>query len=157
MSGMYEALLFVHSWLRWAVLLLGVYAFARAAAGRFTRRPWTPVDDKAGRSFVIALDLQVVFGLLLYFFFSSFTMAAWRDMGGAMADAVIRFWAVEHVVGMLVATAFVHVGRVRVRKASDSPRKHFMAAIFFGLALVLMLVSTPWPFGNVDRPWLRGI
>ena len=157
MVRMYDALLVGHSWLRWAVLLLGIYAFARAAAGRFTRRPWTPTDDAAGRSFVISMDLQVVFGLLLYFFYSSFTVSAWRDMADTMADAVIRFWAVEHVVGMLVATAFVHVGRVRIRKAADSPRKHFIAAIFFGLALVLMLISIPWPFGSIDRPWIRGI
>ena len=157
MSGMYEALLLAHSWIRWAVLLLGIYAFVRAAAGRFTRRPWTPTDDAAGRWFVISVDLQVLIGLLLYFFYSSYTMAAWRDMAGAMADAVIRFWAVEHVVGMLAATAFVHVGRVRIRKASDSQRKHFVAAIFFGLAIVLMLISIPWPFGSIDRPWMRGI
>ena len=157
MSGMYDALLLVHSWLRWAVLLLGLYAFARAASSRFTRRPWTPADDAAGRSFVISVDLQVLFGLLIYLFYSSFTMAAWRDMAGAMADAVIRFWAVEHVVGMLVATAFVHIGRVRIRKAPDSARKHFVAAVFFGLALVLMLISIPWPFGSIDRPWIRGV
>ena len=96
-------------------------AFARAATGRFTHRPWTPADDAAGRWFVISVDIQVLLGLLLYFFFSSFTMAAWRDMAGAMADEVIRFWAVEHVIGMLAATAFVHVGRVRIRKTSDSP------------------------------------
>jgi ABC-type Co2+ transport system permease subunit len=82
-------------------------------------------------------------------------MAAWRNMAGAMADDVIRFWAVEHVVGMLAAIAFVHVGRVRIRKTTDSRRKHFLAAIFFGLALVLMLVSIPWPFGSIDRPWIR--
>ena len=157
MAGMYDALLVAHSWLRWIVLLLGVFAFARAAAGRFTRRPWTPTDDAAGRWFVISVDLQVLVGLILYFFFSSFTMSAWRDMAGAMADAVIRFWAVEHVVGMLAATAFVHVARVRIRKAQDSPRKHFLAAIFFGLALALMLVSIPWPFGSIDRPMIRGI
>ena len=152
---MYDALIAAHSWIRWAVLLLGAYAFVRSAASRFTRRPWTPADDAAGRWFVISVDLQVLIGLLLYFFFSSFTMAAWRDMAGAMADDVIRFWAVEHMIGMLVATAFVHVGRVKIRKAADSPRKHFLAAIFFGLALVLMLVSIPWPFGSVDRPWVR--
>ena len=154
---MYDALIAAHSWIRWAVLLLGIYAFVRSAASRFTRRPWTPADDAAGRWFVISVDLQVLVGLLLYFFFSSFTMSAWRDMAGAMADDVIRFWAVEHTIGMLVATAFVHVGRVKVRKAADSPRKHFLAAIFFGLALVLMLVSIPWPFGSIDRPWIRGI
>ena len=157
MSRMYDALILAHSWIRWAVLLLGIFALARAASGRFTRRPWTPADDAAGRWFVISVDLQVLIGLLLYFFYSSFTMSAWRDMAGAMADAVIRFWAVEHVIGMLAATAFVHVGRVRIRKAPDSSRKHFVAAIFFGLALVLMLISIPWPFGSIDRPWIRGI
>jgi hypothetical protein len=157
MSGMYDVLIVAHSWLRWIVLLLGAVAFARAASSRFTRRPWTPTDGIIGRWFVISVDLQVLIGLLLYFFFSSFTMAAWRNMAGAMADDVVRFWAVEHAIGMLVATAFVHVGRVRIRKAADSPRKHFLAAIFFGLALVLMLVSIPWPFGSIDRPWIRGV
>jgi hypothetical protein len=154
---MYDALIVAHSWLRWVVLLLGAYAFARSAASRFTRRPWTPADDAAGRWFVISVDLQVLVGLLLYLFFSSFTMSAWRNMAGAMADAVIRFWAVEHLIGMLAATAFVHVGRVKIRKATDSPRKHFLAAIFFGLALVLMLASIPWPFSTAGRPMLRGL
>ena len=155
--AMYDLLLVVHSWLRWAVLILGLVAFARSAASRFTRRPWTPADETVGKWFVISVDLQVLVGLLLYFFFSSFTMSAWRNMAGAMADDVIRFWAVEHTIGMLVATAFVHVGRVKVRKAADSPRKHFLAAFFFGLALVLMLASIPCPFGSMDRPWIRGI
>ena len=157
MGGMYDVLIVAHSWIRWAVLLLGLYAFARSASGRLTQRPLTPVDDATGRWFVISVDIQVLIGLLLYFFFSSYTMAAWRKMADAMADDVIRFWAVEHVVGMLAATAFVHVGRVRIRKATDSRRKHFAAAIFFGLALVLMLISIPWPFGSIDRPWIRGI
>ena len=156
MSGMYDALIVAHSWIRWVVLVLAMVAFARAATGRFTRRPWTPADDAAGRWFVISVDIQVLLGLVLYFFFSSFTMSAWRDMAGAMADKVIRYWAVEHAIGMLVATAFVHIGRVRIRKTSDSSRRHFLAAIFFGLALVLMLISIPWPFGSVDRPAFRG-
>ena len=74
-----------------------------------------------------------------------------------MADAIIRFWAVEHVIGMLVATTFVHVGRVRIKKTTESRRKHFAAAIFFGLALVLMLASIPWPFSAAGRPMIRGL
>ena len=154
---MYDALILAHSWIRWVVLLLGAVAFVRAASGRFTRRPWTPTDDAASRWFVISVDIQVLIGLVLYLFFSSFTMSAWRNMAGAMADAVIRFWAVEHLVGMIAATAFAHVGRVRIRKSTDSTRKHFVAAIFFGLALVLMLVSMPWPFSAAGRPTFRGI
>lgn len=152
---MYDALLLIHSWLRWLVLIAGAVAFIRALAGRFGRRSWTPADDAAGRWFVIAMDSQVLIGLVLYLFFSSFTMAAWRDIGGSMGDAVIRFWAVEHLVEMIAATAFVHAGRVRVRKTSGSTRKHFMAAIFFGIALALMLLSIPWPFVSAGRPMIR--
>jgi uncharacterized membrane protein YozB (DUF420 family) len=155
MSGMYAALIFAHSWIRWVVLLLGLIAFVFAASGRFRRRPWTSRDEAAGRWFVIAVDIQVLLGLVLYLFFSSFTMPAWRNMADAMADAIIRFWAVEHLVGMLVATAVAHVGRRRIRKTTDPTRKHFAAAIFFGLALVLMLVSMPWPFSAAGRPVFR--
>ena len=157
MSGMYEALIVVHSWVRWVVLLAGIVAFVRGASGRLTRRDWKPADEAAGRWFAISVDVQVMLGLLLYFFFSSFTKSAWRDMAGAMADAVVRFWAVEHMIGMLAATAFVHIGRVKVRKASNPSRRHFLAAIFFGIALVLMLISIPWPFGSIDRPAFRGL
>ena len=45
---MYDLLLFAHSWLRWLVLLAALAALARAIGGVSTRRPWTPVDDRAG-------------------------------------------------------------------------------------------------------------
>ena len=154
-AAMYELLVIAHSWFRWVVLVSGIIAFARAVAGRFERRSWSPADDTASRLFVISVDIQVLVGLVLYLFLSPYTMSAWRDIGGAMGDAVVRFWAVEHVVGMLAATAFAHVGRVRIRKTTDATRKHFMAAMFFGLALVLMLVSMAWPFTTVSRPLLR--
>ena len=63
----------------------------------------------------------------------------------------------QWVLVLLVATAFVHVGRVRIKRASEPSRKHFSAAIFFGLALVLMLASMPWPFSTAGRPMIRGI
>ena len=54
---MYELVLLVHSWLRWAVLAAGL---AAAFGGRSR-------DDTGGKWFVILLDLQIVLGLLLYF------------------------------------------------------------------------------------------
>jgi hypothetical protein len=45
---MYDFVLFAHSWLRWLVLLAALAAVARAVSGVSTRRPWTPVDDRAG-------------------------------------------------------------------------------------------------------------
>jgi hypothetical protein len=148
------AVLTLHSWLRWLVLMTGVVAFARAAAGASGRKPWKPADDRAGFWFVTALDAQVLLGLILYAFLSPITHAAFGDFGAAMKNPGLRFWAVEHVFGMLIGVALAHIGRVRARK-TDSLRRHKVAAIFFGLALAVILASIPWPGTPNGRPLLR--
>ena len=150
----YAAVLTLHSWIRWLVLLTGFAAFGRAAAGASGRKPWRPSDDRAGFWFVMALDTQFLLGILLYAFLSPFTHQAFGDFGAAMKNPGLRFWAVEHVVGMFLGLAFAHIGRARTRK-TDSLRRHRVAAIFFGLALAVILASIPWPGTPNGRPLLR--
>ena len=95
---MYSAVLIVHSWLRWVVIVAGLYAAARGLLGGSRHASWTPADDRAGFWFVMFLDLQLTIGLVLYLFLSPFASAALHDIGGAMKDPVLRFWAVEHVL-----------------------------------------------------------
>src|SRR5262245_45187668 len=97
---MYSGILLIHSWLRWAVLLLGLAAFARALTR--AHRPWTPTDQSVGRWFTITLDVQILLGALLYFVLSPFTSAAFQDVGAAMGNSGLRYWLVEHVFGMVV-------------------------------------------------------
>jgi hypothetical protein len=153
---MYTSVLFVHGWLRWLVLLAGLLALVSAIIGVNTRRPWTPDDDKAGLWFTIALDLQMLIGLILYGALSPVTAGALIDMAAAMKDAPTRFFAVEHPVGMIVAIALAHIGRVRIRKATDSESRHKRALVFFGLSLLILLLSIPWPIGPGARPLFRG-
>jgi hypothetical protein len=148
----YLATLALHSWVRWLVVLTGLAAFLRAVCGG--SRAWTGGDDRAGFWFVMLLDLQVLIGLALYVWLSPITHDAFRDVGAAMTSASLRFWAVEHGFGMLVGLALAHVGRVRIRKAEPS-RRHRVAAIFFGLALIAILASIPWPGTPNARPLLR--
>lgn len=154
---MYTPLLVLHSWIRWVVLLLGLIAIARAVAGVQTRRPYTPVDDSRGRLFVISLDVQFLVGLVLYLWASPFTTAAFLDFGAAMRNGPLRFFVVEHLFGMVAALGFAHVGRVRLRRATDSAQRHKTALIFFGLALALILISIPWPGLPAGRPLFRGL
>jgi hypothetical protein len=149
---MYVTLLVAHSLLRWVVLLLAVVALARALGGWLGARQWTPADESAGRFFLLSFDLQVLVGLLLYVAFSPMTQAAFQDFGTAMGNTVLRFWAVEHIFGMLVAVALAHVGRVRARRLTAPVAKHRTVAIFFGLALVAVLLTIPWPFMPAARP-----
>jgi cell division protein FtsW (lipid II flippase) len=150
---MYSLILLLHSWLRWAVLLAGFVVVARALARG--GRPWTPTDERAGSWFVITLDLQLLLGALLYFALSPIMRLAFDDFGAAMRTSGIRFWAVEHLFGMVIGIALAHVGKSRIRKAATDARRHRLALIFFGLALLAVLVSIPWPAMPNGRPLFR--
>jgi hypothetical protein len=93
---------------------------------------------------------------VLYFGLSPITRAAMQDFGAAMGNSMLRFWAVEHILGMVIAVALAHVGRVRVRKTTDPLRRHKLAAIFFGLALIAIFATIPWPGMPAGRPLFRG-
>jgi len=75
---MYDFVLLAHSWLRWLVLLAALIAVARAVSGVSTRRPWTPVDERAGLWLTAGLDLQMLLGLVL----SAWVFAShWANLG----------------------------------------------------------------------------
>jgi hypothetical protein len=154
---MYSAFLLVHSLLRWVVVIAGLVILARAIGGLSGGREWRPGDAAGIRWFSIALDLQFVIGLLLYAWLSPFIRDAWADMAATMRNAPLRFFAVEHIVGMLIGLALAHVGKGKIAKATDAARKHKLALIFFGLAMVVILLSIPWPGTPGGRPLLRGL
>lgn len=148
----YAAVLILHSWLRWVVLAAGLIAWVRSAFG--SSKAWTRTDERAGFWFVTTLDLQLVLGLVLYFLLSPTTAAVMRNFGAAMKDPALRFWAVEHTFGMIIGVALAHIGRVRARRG-DGWRRHRTTAIFFGLALLAIAISIPWPGSLQGRPLLR--
>jgi hypothetical protein len=149
---MYLTLLFFHSWLRWLALIAGVGA-TFTALGKGDAR--LKSAERWGLIFLIAVDIQLLLGLLLYGVFSPYTAAAMRDFGAAMRDPVLRFWAVEHLTMMLSAVILVHVGRVLARKTADADKKRKRLLICFGLAVLLMLLGMPWPGMAVARPLFR--
>ena len=150
---MYSAMLTLHSWLRWLVLILGVVAIARAASASRARQ-WTRGDDRATLWFTIALDLQLLLGVLLYFALSPITKSALQNMGGAMKIATVRYWAVEHPFGMAAALVLAHVGRARLRRLPDE-RRGRTALVFIVLALVVIAATLPWPGRPYGRPLFR--
>ena len=151
----YSSALWLHSLLRWAILVSGAAAWFLSISGASGRRPWTGKDEMWGTIFIITLDMQFLVGLGLYTFLSPITTIAFQDFAGAMRNANLRFWSVEHIAGMIVGIALAHIGRVKVQKASTDLSKHVMATIFFGLALVAIIGSIPWPGETVGRPLIR--
>lgn len=152
---MHPLTLTVHSLIRWAIVIVGIVAVVRAVMGARGGRPWTQLDDRLGLIFTSAMDLNLLLGLLLYFLLSPLTKSALQDMGAAMGNSGLRFFAVEHALLMIIAVVVAHIGRSRAKKAATDAGKFKQTAIFFGIALVLVFLAIPWPFlaTGAGRGW----
>lgn len=151
---MYTLFLILHSWLRWGALIAGLLAVFMLVTARPKAGEANPAD-RWGLFFLIALDLQLVVGMLLYWVFSP-NMAAIRDnFGEAMRTQVTRFWAVEHVTMMVVAVLALHLGRALARKSTDPHARRRRLLIGMSIALVAMIFGTPWPGRPYGRPMIR--
>ena len=149
---MYTTILTLHSWVRWLVLAGGVAATFAAVMGDGAPNGRA---DRVGLFFMIAADVQMLLGLLLYLVLSPFTAEAFKNFGLAMQDPKLRFWAVEHLTMMFVAVILIHVGRVLAKKAATPASRRMRQIGFFGFATLLMLAGTPWPGTANGRPLFR--
>ena len=149
---MYSFFLALHNIARWAALILAIVATVTAFLGWFGKRQWSARDRKIGSFFGIAMDIQLLLGLILYFVYSPLTRNALADFGAAMGVRDLRFYAIEHAFYMILAVVFAHLGSILARRAPDSKAKFQRAAIFFGLSLLLILLGIPW-----TRPLFPGL
>jgi hypothetical protein len=104
---------------------------------------------------MLALDLQALFGLLLYFGLSPFTREAANNVGMAMRDPGLRFWAITHVVMMVVALVAVRAGRVFAMGEKTSRARRNGRFICFAIAVLAMVAGVPWPGLANGRPLFR--
>ena len=144
---MYTGFLHLHDTLRWLVLISLVVTLAKYLVGWFGKKAWTKTDNILGIVFVSLMDLQILVGLILYFFLSPITKMAFSDFGAAMKDTGLRFYAVEHISMMLVALALMHIGRVKSKRGKTDLKKFKGAAIFYLIALVVICLAIPWSRG----------
>jgi len=151
----YLLVLTVHSWMRWAALALGTAATIRAfrpgveAAGREGRSRWDTF-------FMLAVDLQVLLGLALYFGLSPTTTAGMNDLHAALHTPVLRFWTFVHILSMFGAAGLVRVGRVMAMLAPTADARRLRRGLAFAAALVVMAAAIPWPGTAAGRPLFRG-
>ena len=145
----------LHSLLRWVVLILAVVTVVRAFSGWLGKKEWAALDNRLGSFFSSSMDLQLLLGLILYILLSPITRSALQNFGAAMSDAVLRFWATEHVFSMVAAVVLAHVGRALSKRATPDTSKHRRAAIWFALATLAILIAIPWPFLTYGRPLIR--
>lgn len=145
---MYSGLVHAHSGLRWVVLIFLVAATVNAFIKWRGKKEYTEGDRKLALYTFMSTNIQGALGLILYFISEKVLFA-----GEAMQDKVYRFFTVEHFAMMLIAILIITAGYSRAKKATDGVQKSRIIFMYFLSALILILISIPWPFLGYGTKW----
>lgn len=144
---MYNGLLHMHNLLRWLILLFLLISLFQA----FTKSQGI---RKSSLWLMICAHITLLIGLYQWFVGS----LGWKTIQSAgfsavMKDDASRFWAVEHIAGMLIAIILITIGRGKAKVLN-----YKAASWLFLIALIILLVTIPWPFREgIGRPWFPGM
>lgn len=145
---MYNGLVHAHSGLRWIVLVLLVWALIKAIGGLSSKREFQKSDRISALLGLIFTHIQLLIGLVLYFISPLVSFES-----GFMKNEVLRFYTVEHISLMLIAIALITIGFSTHKRAESSAAKFKKIAVYYGIGLLLILVSIPWPFRGLGAGW----
>jgi len=70
-----------------------------------------------------------------------------------MENALLRFYTVEHMSMMIVAIILITIGFSTAKRLEDAVAKHKRVAIMYGIGLVIIIASIPWPFRELGAGW----
>lgn len=135
---MYNIIKGLHSGFRYIIFILLVLAIVQALIGMFGKKPYTEANRKINLFAMISMHTQLLIGIVLAFLSP---LVQFGNMGAAMKDTIIRYWTVEHWVMMVFAVILITIGHSKSKKALDAINKHRAVAMFYGLALIVILVA----------------
>ena len=142
---MYTTVQFIHSYWSYLVLLIVVMATLNALSGFFSKKEYGPSDFRVSLFALIVTHIQILIGLILYFV-SPLALARISEigMGAVMKDSISRLFVMEHPLMMIIAVVLITIGYSKHKKKLLSHKKFKTLAIFYTIALVVILSRIPW-------------
>ena len=154
---MYTGLVHLHNLLRWVILLLLITGIVRHFIGMTRKKPFTSGDKKNDLFLMISAHIQLLLGIIQWFA-GDVGLKQVRNVasfGEIMRTQALRFWTIEHTVGMLIAIILITIGRGVAKKSIPDDSKHKRAFWLFLIALIIIVATIPWPGrGAIGRPLL---
>lgn len=125
LQNLYPHIAGFHGLFRWVALVLAVAAIIIAYSGWSGRKPATPMLFRVGLLFVVAMDIELITGILLYL--------------GAVP--ILRSAFLAHGVIMFLAVSCAHIGGALTRKGPSDVLKYRAPAIVWTISLLVMLAG----------------
>jgi hypothetical protein len=135
-------ILYVHSILRYFILLFAIIVVIQSLVGMMGKRQFKKPNKMMALFLLIFCDLQLLLGLALYYY--KLVAPGVLQGGNVMKDTYNRFYAVEHSTSMILAIILVHIGYSVTKKNMDPDRKFKRLFWCSFIALAIFLAMIPW-------------
>ena len=133
---LYSFFKYFHSGFRYVVVVLVLLAIIQSALGLAGKKPYTNGNRLINLFAMISAHTQLLLGIILYFL-SPFV----QFNSQTMKQPDTRYWTVEHLTMMIFAIILITIGHIRSKKAILPQAKHRTVFIFYGLALLVIIVA----------------
>jgi cyanate permease len=152
-ASMYESLIYLHSFLRWFVLLSLIIALYKAFRGYFSNTKFTKSDNAIRHWTATIAHIQLMVGMVLYF---QSPLIKYFLKNGAKEGFEYLFFGTIHSTLMLVAIVIVTIGSAMAKRKKTDKEKFRTMMVWYSLGLIIIFIAIPWPFSPFsNRPYLR--
>jgi len=137
----------LHSYNRYLILAAIAVVLFRSWSGWMSKKQFTKTDNIASAALLGLAHLQLLLGLIQYFFTSAYTTA-----GMPTSDPWVRYFKMEHIAGMFLAVLLIQLGRTFAKKAHFHEHKHKKLALYTtaaGIIITAMLAIKGLFFGTL--------
>lgn len=148
-------MLFLHSLMRWLVLVSLVYAVYRAYTGYRSNAPFSKTDDAVRHWTATIAHIQLLTGILVYTQ-SPIIKYFWRNFGEAIHQQDTTFFGLVHISLMIIAIVILTIGSALTKRRHTDKEKFLTMLCWFLLALIIIFIAIPWPFSPLaNRVYFR--
>ena len=141
---MYDTVKILHSYWAYLVLLILVLATFNAIVKYFGNKEFHAKDFRISLFTLIVSHIHLILGIILFFATDYISLISDMGMGEVMKNSTLRSNIVEHPITMIIAIVLITMGYSKHKKKLTSKSKFKMLAIFYALALILVLAKIPW-------------
>lgn len=152
---MYQSLTFLHSLVRWLVLISLIYSVFRACKGYFLKESFSKTDNSVRHWTATSAHIQLILGITLYSQ-SPIIKYFWKNFNEAKESFDLLFFGMIHIFLMLISIILIAIGSAVSKRKTEDRDKFKTMLIYFVVALVIIFIAIPWPFSPLaHRPYFR--
>lgn len=141
---MYETVKFLHSYWAYLALVILVISTLNALFKYLGNKEFGAFDFRVSLFTLIVVHIQLLIGVVLFFSAGYLTIIRETGMGEIMKNASLRSNIIEHPLTMIIAVVLITMGYSKHKKKLTSKPKFKRLAIFYTIALILVLTKIPW-------------